>query len=458
VGYPYWEVPVLGGGMVIALVATIHVLIAHFAVGAGILIALTESRIARRPSPVLRDFLRRFGKFILLFSFVAGALTGVGIWFSIGLVAPRATSLLIHNYVWGWAAEWCLFAIEIAAGYAYYFSFDRLSDGKRRALAWIYAWAAWGSLAIINGIICFMLTPGKWLATGAFWDGFFNPTYWPSLLLRTISCLSLAGIFAAIVANGSRAYDRAQTREIINHAAWLLAPLILMVPLAGWYFAMVPPQALLLLKGGAMVMTMFLAFGVAASTLIGLYAFVGLIWNRRYVNMETAVLLAAIAFIATGSMEFVREGIRKPWLIYDTLYSNGWTPQEAEALNKDGVLAHAPWLRLDGATADSLPPIELGRRVFKAQCAICHVIGGVNDVGPLIATWDKPLLEYNLERIHQLKPFMPPLIGTPKERAALAGYLLRLKEEQGGRLALSERPNVPDARKTLKTAAREAGR
>ena len=25
----------------------------------------------------------------------------------------------------------------------------------------------------------------RWLETQAFWDGFFNPTYWPSLLLRT---------------------------------------------------------------------------------------------------------------------------------------------------------------------------------------------------------------------------------------------------------------------------------
>jgi cytochrome bd-type quinol oxidase subunit 1 len=424
--YPIWEVPGLGGGMVIALVATVHILIAHFAVGAGIFLAVTESGLARRPDPVMSDFLRRFGKFILLFSFVAGALTGVGIWFSIGLVAPRATSILIHNYVWGWAAEWCLFVIEIAAGYAYYFGFDRVSPARRRALAWIYAWAAWGSLVIINGIICFMLTPGRWLATGAFWDGFFNPTYWPSLFLRTVSCLSLAGIFVAIVANACGAYDREQARAIINRAAWFLAPLILMPPLSAWYFFEIPRDAMLLLRGGAMVMTMFFAFGIAASTLVGFYAFVGLIWNKRYINLETSILLAAIAFIATGSMEFVREGIRKPWVIYDTLYVSGWTRAETAALDRDGVLAHAPWLMLDGATEATLAPVELGRRVFKAECAACHVVNGPNDVAPLIASWNRELLDYNLERIHKLKLYMPPLVGTPAERRALGDYLFGL--------------------------------
>lgn len=426
-GYPQWEVPILGGGMVIALIATIHVLIAHFAVGAGWFIAITESRIARRPARVLEDFLRRFGKFVIVFSFVAGALTGVGIWFSIGLVSPRATSMLIHNYVWGWAAEWCLFAIEIAAGYAYFYGFDRLGAARRRAVAWIYALSAWGSLVVINGIICFMLTPGEWLRTGEFWDGFFNPTYWPSLWLRTISCLSIGGIFVAIVANGSRAYDREQAREIINHAGLFLAPLVLMLPLAAWYFARVPEDAMLLLRGGAMVMTMFFFFGIAASTLVGFYAFIGLIWNRRYINMETAVLLAAIAFIATGSMEFVREGIRKPYVIYDTLYSSGWTPGERETLDRDGVLAHAPWLRLDGATEATLAPLDLGRRVYQAQCSSCHVIGGFNDIRPLIASWDEDLLRFNLERIDRLKLFMPPMAGTPAEREALAQFLAHVQ-------------------------------
>lgn len=433
--YPHWEVPILGGGLVIGLVATIHVLFAHFAVGAGLFVAITEQRIANGDNPLLKDFLKRFAKFLLLFSFVAGALTGVGIWFSIGLASPRATSMLIHNYVWGWAAEWVLFLVEIVAGYCYFYGFEKLPDSRRRALAWIYAVASWGSLVIINGILTFMLTPGDWLENQYFWSGFFNPTYWPSLILRTISCLSLAGIFVAVVVNGCGKYTREEATKIINHAAWFIAPLVLMVPAAAWFFYAVPPQSLQLLKGGAIAMQLFFAGGMAASTLVGLYAFIGLIWRKRYVNMETAILLVAIAFIATANMEMVREGIRKPFLIYDYLYSNGWTVDEREKVDTEGILAQNPWVVPEGVELTALPQTELGHLVYKAQCSQCHVLGGVNDVTHLVATWDESLMRKNVNHIDKLKPFMPPLVGTPEEKEALVQFLLTLNGKHGNAIA-----------------------
>lgn len=424
--YPQWEVPRIGGGMMIAFIAIVHILVAHFAVGAGLFIAFTETAMKHRPSSLLKDFLGRFGRFLVLLSFVFGALTGVGIWFTIGLVAPRATSILIHNYVWGWAAEWGLFIIEIAAGYVYYYGFNTLSDARRRAVAWIYALASWGSLVVINGILCFMLTPGKWLQTHAFWDGFFNPTYWPSLVLRTISSMSLAAIFVVIVANGSRAYSRDQRRVIINHAAWFLAPLALMVPVSIWYFSQTPDEPRRLVMGAAIAMHLFLMFGVAASTLIGFYAFIGMIWNKRHVNMETAILLLAIAFIATGAIEFMREGIRKPYVIYDYLYSNGLTKEEVEKEATKSVLARAPWAIPVGRKTGELRDVELGQAVYQAQCSQCHVKDGINDVKQLVYGWSEPMVWSNLNEIHRLKTFMPPLVGTEAERKALVQYLLSL--------------------------------
>jgi cytochrome bd-type quinol oxidase subunit 1 len=436
--YPQWEVPKIGGGLVIAIIAIVHVLVAHFAVGAGLFIAFTEARLARRSHPLLKDFLGRFGRFLVLLSFVFGVLTGVGIWFAIGLAAPRATSILIHNFVWGWAAEWALFAVEIAAGYVYYYGFDVLPDRRRCMVAWIYALAAWGSLVIINGILCFMLTPGTWLETHAFWDGFFNPTYWPSLVLRTISSMSLAAIFVAIVANGARAYDREQARVIINHAAWFLAPLVLMVPVAVWFFANTPAEPRRYVMGAAIAMHLFFMFGLAASTLIGFYAFIGLIWNKRYIHMETAVLLLGIAFIATGSIEFMREGIRKPFVIYDYLYSNGWTKAEVEQARAASVLARVPWAVPVGRRVEELKGRELGRAVYQAQCSQCHNLDGVNDVKQLVAGWNEAMIWNNLQELHRLKSFMPPLVGTEAERKALVEFLLALNDSEaasGARMA-----------------------
>ena len=107
----------------------------------------------------------------MLTTLVAGALTGVGIWFVIGLLNPAATELLIHHFVWGWAIEWTFFVLEILAAILYYSGWKRLSPRAHLALGWVYFAAAWLSLAVINGILSFMLTPGRWLETRSFWDG-----------------------------------------------------------------------------------------------------------------------------------------------------------------------------------------------------------------------------------------------------------------------------------------------
>ena len=39
---------------------------------------------------------------------------------------PAATSSLIHNFVWGWAAEWGFFILEVATALLYSPSWDPL--------------------------------------------------------------------------------------------------------------------------------------------------------------------------------------------------------------------------------------------------------------------------------------------------------------------------------------------
>lgn len=424
--YPLWDVPRLGGGMVIALIATVHVLVAHFSVGAGFLLVLGERQARAKNSALLLEFVQRYSKALLLIGFVFGAITGVAIWFSISLASTRATSALIHTFVWFWAMEWVFFLVEIVAGYAYYSTWDKVSAQVHMTLGWIYAFAAWMSLFIISGILAFMMTPGDWVETRNVWHAFLNPTFFPTVVLRTASSLAIAGLAGIIMANLPTRWSREERTEIINFCAWFLAPLVFMLPVAGWYFAELPPLARHLVQGGAAAMMLFFMFGIAASTLVGLYAFIGLIKSKRYVNLETSCLLFAIAVIATVSMEFVREGVRKPFVIYNYLYSNGLTVPEIEKINREGVLPNAPWHTLAQA---GIPPTheQTGRLMFQVQCSQCHVHDGFNDLVPLISSWSKDLLAYNLNRIHELKPFMPPLAGTPEERQALVDYLWDLK-------------------------------
>lgn len=209
--YPIWQLG-FPGGLLIAAVAVLHVFISHFAVGGGAYLVLTERRAYAGNDAELLAYVKHHSKFFALLTVVLGAVTGVGIWFTIGLVSPEATSSLIHTFVWGWAIEWVFFFVEIAAALIYAYQWDRLDRETHLIVGWIYFVAAWASLVVINGIITYMLTPGRWLETGNFWAGFFNPTYWPSLFIRSAMAVALP----ALVAGSAAGRAKAQAKKLFS--------------------------------------------------------------------------------------------------------------------------------------------------------------------------------------------------------------------------------------------------
>ncbi len=112
--YPLWQLP-FPGSLLIALVAVVHVFISHFAVGGGAYLVLLERKANHNNDAGLLGYVRKHSVFFALLTLVSGALTGVGIWFTIGLISPEGTSSLIHTFVWGWAIEWVFFFVEITA-------------------------------------------------------------------------------------------------------------------------------------------------------------------------------------------------------------------------------------------------------------------------------------------------------------------------------------------------------
>ena len=226
--YPVWYLPNLGGGLLIAIIAVLHVVISHLAVGGGLFLVLTERKAVRTKNSALLEYVRKHTWFFLLLTMVFGGMSGVGIWFIISLVNPAATSSLIHTFVFGWAIEWVFFIGEIVALLIYHYRFGKMDHKPHMVLGWLYFIFAWLSFFIINGILGFMLTPGDWLETGSFWDGFFNPSFLPSLIFRTCISLIFAGVFGLVT--GAWLKD-ADTRRLVFRqcARWMYAPLLV------WY-------------------------------------------------------------------------------------------------------------------------------------------------------------------------------------------------------------------------------
>jgi mono/diheme cytochrome c family protein len=438
--YPIWDVAI-GGGVLMGVVAITHVIVSHFAIGGGLLIAVTESLAVKRGDREMRDLAKRSSLILILFSTVFGAISGVGIWVVAGLISPATISALIRNYVWGWAIEWVFFIVEIVAALVYYATWDKVSKRVHVMIAWIYFVAAYLSLVIINGIITFMLTPGEWSTTGAFWDGFFNPTYWPSLLLRTGITLLMATSFMAFAAN--RAGRDARPRLARYLGWWLLVGTLVSYAGFRWWEAALPdPIRALFIGGSAALATLaetrhLLLWSLTATLVLGAVFLLALPRAARVVPL---VLIAIASFTFFGGYERLREGVRKPFLIHDFMFSNGVRVDEIQHLNEKGILSKARW----AAHQSSDQEHATGRAVFRAQCASCHTIDGYQAIRPLLP--DDPdmtlgviyMMQEQGESYSGLEagqtvdkrdltyPFMPPFVGTEDEMTALADYLTTL--------------------------------
>lgn len=426
--YPVWEVPYLGSGMLIGVIAIAHVFIAHFAVGGGLFLPLTELKAYRENDPRILDYVRQYTRFFVLLVLVSGAVTGVGIWWTIGLVHPSATRTLLLVFVWVWATEWVMFFTEIAAASVYYYGWDRLSPQTHLRVGWIYFAAAWLSLVLINGILCFMLTPGAWLQTKSLWHAFINPTMLPSLFLRTLIAVALAGIFGLVTATQLQPSDLRE--KMVRWAGyWLLPPGLLMPLGLVWYLAMVPDSAKrLAISGIAPVLQVFVAMSVIMSMLIFAFSCLGACRLPRQFSQPFALLIMVLAFLTTGMTEWVREAIRKPFVIHGYMFSNAVRMDEMNRLRKRGILTSARWSTVPRAMLDNWQ--LSGAELFRLQCASCHTVNGYNGIKPLIYGWDKRMIDDALKRLHRLRGFMPPFLGTEGERKALAKWLAELAKQE----------------------------
>jgi len=434
--YPIWNVAI-GGGVLIGIIAVLHVVVSHFAVGAGLVMAYAEASHVRRPDPSLRALLVRASMMLILVSTVFGAISGVGIWFVIGLVHPAATSALIHTFVWGWAIEWAFFLLEVITALAWYATWDRVRPRTHLLLIVLYAFAAYMSLVVIQGILGFMLTPGRWLETRGFWDGFWNPTYLPGLLFRTGVCLLLAGTYLTLAALREKERDargrlvrflaRIEVAGVVLAAAGLLA----------WKAALPEDVKAIFLGAKPLVVAVatgwrHLFFALAASALLALLA----MFLPRAVRWPQAILALVAAFGLLGGYERVREGARKPFVVRGYMFSNGILVSEIPQLNKDGILSKARWVAHEAGR----DPVSRGRAVFRAECASCHTLDGYLSIRKRTASADADFLTLLLTALRDDGakwtakppekpdyPFMPPFVGTDEELSALVAYLDSLK-------------------------------
>ncbi|MBN2528944.1 MAG: cytochrome ubiquinol oxidase subunit I [Deltaproteobacteria bacterium] len=448
--YPVWNLPVLGGSLVVAIIAIIHVLISHLAIGGGAFLAVAEIWSDRIPDGErVRKWLHKFATFFLVYTTVFGAITGVGIWFSIQLASPEATSLLIHQFVFAWATEWVTFIGELTILYLYYYGWNSNSRRMQVFLAVAYFVIAWFSLFIINGILTFMLTPGAWtLENKEIAWGFFNPGFAPSLIIRFMTMCLIAGLAGILVASLVKDDDDFKARIIRFSAKWIIPAAIIVPPMVIWYWSTLPESSQKMYEAGVVGVAGGKLEGMARhfwlAVISGALIVVGVAvaaWKPKAVHFATALSLLLIAQAGIMGAEFFREMARKPYVVNGVLYSNAlWKDQsEDKSYMSEPYLSHAKW-------APKVKPMSMehGEWIYRLQCATCHTLDGYRQLTKRTENWTPSFGVRFLENLNE-QGVMPPFQGTLEDRAALTAYFMSLHIKE----------NVPSATEVLDTYKKE---
>ncbi len=449
--YPWWHVPLLTSPMLIAAISVVHVLVSHYAVGGGLFLAVETAHAYHHRDHEYLAYLKRHAGFFILLTVVFGAITGVGIWWTIGLASPLATEVLIRTFVFGWATEWVFFVVELSAAFLFYYYWGRVPERTHVALGWIYGLAAWISLVLITGITAFMLHPGGWLASRNFWAAFFNPQFVPQTIARTGGALLLTSLYVYLHASLTVKQDWLRDRIAARSARpALLGSILITVGGIGWY-AYLPASAAAVLEGAAVLNVLVaLIFAMTAAVFVLLYF--GPYRNPGWLSPGFAIMLFLTGTAAFATGEFIREAVRKPYVVYNVVMSNQVLADQAEVdrLKEGGYLAGGIWTRalvhdrypevLDGdGHVDSqklltLPPpdrVELGRVLFQYHCNDCHAVDrGYSAVAPLIRGWSRERIHDLILELDQAPFFMPPWCGTAAEAELLADYLMQVAPQR----------------------------
>jgi cytochrome d ubiquinol oxidase subunit I len=441
--YPWWYVPFATSPMLIAAIATLHIFVAMYAVGGGMFLAVEAQYAHRTQNRPYLAYLHDHGWFFILLTVVFGAITGVGIWWTIGLASPLATEALIHIFVFAWAMEYVFFVVEIASAFLFFYFWDRLPPRTHTAFGYIYAVAAWISLVLITSITAFMLNSGNWTESPSFWVGFFNPEFLPQTIARTGGSILLASLYVYLHAALHKKTEPEVRTLIARRSARPALLGAVLVTIGGlWWFLALPASAQAALAAAPSLNILVLLI-LAVSGIIFAMLYLGPYRNPGWVTPGFAMLLFVFGLAAIGIGEFLREAIRKPYIIYSITMSNQIFADEIPELRQTGYLEGGTWTSaylaehfpqvvdaqgaIDEPALLELSPserVEIGELLFLYHCNDCHSVEGYAAISESTRGWSRKMILAVVKEPHRARFFMPPFAGTVEEAELLTDYLV----------------------------------
>lgn len=445
--FPIFHLDMIGNRMLIAFIGILHVMINHaLAVGFIPVVTLLEYFGYRKqkynPGEAGQwdDLARKMMFVAFIITTTVGALTGVGIWFSVALVNPDAIGSLIRVFYGAWFTEWIVFVLEVVFVMIYFLRWKKSNQSlqaKKRHIQFgaFLSVFSWLTMAIIVAILGFMMTPGNWLSNRTFLTGVANPLYIPQLYFRTPLAMMLGGAFALfLVMIFLKKGNSIREKAVSYLSLWLLIWTPVCAVGALLYRTVIPGAML----GNLPTAVATLAFSkwydslliiiigaVAISFLVALWGFL----KPKHLPRAALIFPLIALFLFLGSFERIREFIRKPFVIGEYMYANGLRVENYPTYQKDGILPHAVYVSTPHVTEAN--KIEAGKNVFMLACSRCHTVNGINSVVTKFRNMTPPGQELNMEamknyipKMHKVWYYMPPFPGNAAELDALAAFIL----------------------------------
>ncbi|CCB64913.1 MULTISPECIES: cytochrome c [unclassified Hyphomicrobium] len=443
--YPTFYVPYIGTAWVMGIIGVIHVVASHTSVGAAFLFALLETKAYRDKQPQLLDFIKRYGLFLLVFSYIIGSITGPGIWYAITVASPRGVSGLIHNFVWVWAAEWVFFTVEVIGAYALVYLVGKIDPISHLKLTWSFALASWGTMLLIVGILSFMMWPGSdtWYQTGSTNDAFYNINFFAHLGVRTGSMLVMAAIVGLMVVPGVK--DKALRASVVR----LIAPVGLVgglfsVVMFLYYLQTLPNNAHVMLQAHLLPVYAHAMIGVAAVTAV--YLISAMLWPQMVRLWVAVPLFLFIAIVGVWPEERMRESMRKPYVAGQYIYGDQVISRdvpgkgivgEVDTIAEKGFLKVHPFIpdRLRKITDSN--KLEVGELLTKIACSNCHSLDPGAPLRSLPDIFHRSTDEDMIAAFlkgplrHGSIPYMPRIDLPDDEIGAIAHYIATVDAKAG---------------------------
>ncbi|HEX5132231.1 MAG TPA: c-type cytochrome, partial [Candidatus Krumholzibacteria bacterium] len=220
-----------------------------------------------------------------------------------------------------------------------------------------------------------------------------------------------AGLYAMLVSSRQRDADF-RGRLMRYNSVWALAGIAVIVPAWFWFRGAIPADVMAAMA--ERMRTPVLAMNAALWFLGALTALVlafGLLLPKR-LHTATAVILMALGLGFFGGFEWMRESVRKPYVIYGVMYGNGAEVARQDEYRATGFLPHIAF-----RTGDD------GSDLFNHACRTCHTIGGYKPLAPMFNGTDPQFIASIVANTDKLHGNMPPFFGTASEAQTIAEHI-----------------------------------